>query len=74
MELRNYGENTTLETRSEAQEGVDKRLRQQQIIECLLEARKGHLLGSNAPSPVGSREAPPTSTFPGFSEPPWEAP
>src|SRR5574341_557960 len=25
---------------------------------------------SNAPSPVESREAPPTSTFPGFSEPP----
>ena len=48
MELRNYGKNTTLETRSEAQEGVDKRLRQQQIIECLLEARKGHLLGLTA--------------------------
>ena len=27
---------------------------------------------SNAPSPVKSREAPPTSSFPGFSEPPWE--
>ena len=25
---------------------------------------------SNAPSPVESREAPPTSSFPGFSEPP----
>ena len=25
---------------------------------------------SNAPSPVESREAPPTSRFPGFSEPP----
>ena len=25
---------------------------------------------SNAPNPVGSREAPPTSSFPGFSEPP----
>ena len=24
----------------------------------------------NAPSPVESREAPPTSSFPGFSEPP----
>ena len=29
---------------------------------------------SNAPSPVESWEAPPTSSFPGFSEPPWEAP
>ena len=28
------------------------------------------LLSSNAPSPVESREAPPTSRFPGFSEPP----
>src|SRR5574341_767378 len=26
---------------------------------------------SNAPSPVESREAPPTSSFPGFSEPPY---
>ena len=25
---------------------------------------------SNAPNPVESREAPPTSSFPGFSEPP----
>ena len=29
---------------------------------------------SNAPNPVESREAPPTSSFPGLSEPPWEAP
>ena len=27
-------------------------------------------VSSNAPSPVESREAPPTSSFPGFSEPP----
>ena len=32
------------------------------------------LIGSNAPNPVESREAPPTSSFPGFSEPPREAP
>ena len=29
---------------------------------------------SNAPNPVESREAPPTTSFPDFSEPPWEAP
>src|SRR5574340_810089 len=29
---------------------------------------------SNAPNPVGSRDAPPTSRFRGFSEPPREAP
>ena len=32
------------------------------------------LPSSNAPNPVESREAPPTSSFPGLSEPPWEAP
>ena len=29
---------------------------------------------SNAPNPVESREAPPNSSFPDFSEPPGEAP
>ncbi len=36
-----YGENTTLETRTEAHERVDKKLRYSQIIECLLESRTG---------------------------------
>lgn len=48
MEFRNYGENTTLETRSEAHESIDKNKRYQQIVECLIEARKGHLVGLTA--------------------------
>jgi len=48
MELRNYGEDTTLETRSEAQEGVDKSKRYSQITECLLEAKKSNLRGLTA--------------------------
>ena len=36
-----YGENTTLETRTESHEKVDKRLRYSQIIECFLESRTG---------------------------------
>ena len=41
---------------------------------CFLEemgpASTGDEASSNAPNPVESREAPPTSSFPGFSEPP----
>lgn len=48
MELRNYGENTTLETRSEAHESVDKNKRYSQITECLMEAEKGNLRGLTA--------------------------
>ena len=36
-----YGENTTLETRTEAHERVDKSVRYSQIIECLIESRTG---------------------------------
>lgn len=35
IEYRNYGENPTLETRSESHEKVDKRVRYRQITECL---------------------------------------
>ena len=41
MTKRKYGEMTTLETRSEAHEQVDKQVRYSQIIECLLESRIG---------------------------------
>lgn len=41
MIKRRYGELTTLETRSEAHESVNKNLRYSQIIECLLESRIG---------------------------------
>ena len=41
MTKRRYGENTTLETRTESHERVDKKLRYSQIIECLLESRVG---------------------------------
>lgn len=48
MELRRAGEIPMLETRGEALEKVDKKKRYSQIIECLLEARKGHLKGLTA--------------------------
>ena len=41
MIKREYGEMTTLETRTEAHEKVDKDLRYSQIIECLLDSRIG---------------------------------
>ena len=48
MEERRAGEYTTLETRAEAHECVDKQKRYSQIIECLLEARKMHMKGLTA--------------------------
>ena len=41
MIKRRYGENTTLETRAESHEQVNKQLRYSQIIECLLESKIG---------------------------------
>ena len=41
MEIRRAGEMTTLDTRGEAHESVDKNKRYSQIIECLLECRVG---------------------------------
>lgn len=41
MQERMAGEMTTLDTRGEAHEKVDKKLRYSQIIECLLESRIG---------------------------------
>ena len=38
MEIRQAGENTTLDTRGEAHETVDKRKRYSQIMECLVES------------------------------------
>ena len=40
--------NIPFETRSEAHESVNKQVRYSQIIECLLEAIKGHLRGLTA--------------------------
>lgn len=37
MEKRNYGEYTTLETRGDAHESVNKKIRYSQIIECFKE-------------------------------------
>ena len=48
MEERMIGEFTTLETRSESHEKVDKQKRYSQIIECLLEAEKGQERGLTA--------------------------
>ena len=43
MEQRQYGEMTTLETRHDAHQSVDKKKRYSQIKECLMEAMKmGH--------------------------------
>ena len=41
MEIRRAGEMTTLDTRGEAHESVDKKKRYSQIIECLIESRIG---------------------------------
>ena len=41
MEKRQYGEFTTLETRADAHDAVDKQKRYKQIIECLTEKREG---------------------------------
>ena len=48
MEERMIGEFTTLETRAESHEKVDKQKRYSQIIECLLEAEKGQERGLTA--------------------------
>ena len=48
MEERMIGEFTTLETRSESFEKVDKQKRYSQIIECLYEAEKSHERGLTA--------------------------
>lgn len=48
MEERTAGEYTTLETRAESHETVDKQKRYSQIIECLLEAEKGQKIGLTA--------------------------
>lgn len=48
MEYRKAGENPTLETRGEAHEKVDKKKRYSQIIECLTEAQKSHVIGLTA--------------------------
>ena len=48
MEERMLGEYTTLETRSESYEKVDKQKRYSQIIECLYEAEKGQERGLTA--------------------------
>lgn len=42
MEIRRAGEMTTLETRAEAHESVDKQKRYSQIIECLLTSSKNN--------------------------------
>ena len=41
MERRLYGEFTTLETRADSHDAVDKQKRYKQIIECLTEKREG---------------------------------
>ncbi len=48
MELRKNGEFTTLETRSDANERVDRNLRYKQIIECLEEAEESGSSGLTA--------------------------
>ena len=48
MEERNAGEFTTLETRSESFEKVDKQKRYSQILECLCEANKSPERGLTA--------------------------
>ena len=48
MEQRMIGEYTTLETRSESHEQVDKQKRYSQIIECLYEANKSPERGLTA--------------------------
>ena len=48
MEERMLGEYTTLETRAESHEKVDKQKRYSQIIECLCEAEKGQERGLTA--------------------------
>lgn len=48
MEERNAGEFTTLETRSESNETVDRQKRYSQVLECLYEANKGHERGLTA--------------------------
>lgn len=48
MEIRQAGENPTLETRAEAHDTVDKHKRYSQIIECLMEAQKLYMPGLTA--------------------------
>ena len=48
MEHRMFGEYTTLETRAEANEMIDRNKRYSQIVECLTEAKKMHLAGLTA--------------------------
>ena len=48
MEERIIGEFTTLETRADANETVDRAKRYSQIIECLCEARKSNMSGLTA--------------------------
>ena len=48
MEERMIGEHTTLETRADSHEKVDKQKRYSQIIECLCEAEKGQERGLTA--------------------------
>lgn len=48
MEERLPGEYTTLETRAEANDTIDREKRQSQVIECLTEAKKSNIKGLSA--------------------------